>query len=156
MRRTHQSKASQQTERGMEGSSKEDRGEGRTEKGARRRHSQPAGRPNFFPLFVRRFLEIERARPFQNGQRDKAQPGRVCRPLHAVDSAQFGRLGATAPKCLFTSQKLHLHLFHRGRRGEGRGPIPPPPPPTRYARPPPSSVAAAIESLIGWLTRLTD
>lgn len=45
-------------------------------------------------------------------------------------------LGATAPKCLFTSQKLHLHLFHRGEGGRREGE--PPNPPATLARPPPA------------------
>ena len=98
MRRTHQSKASQQRRREL------------TTRG--RRGVIPI-RPNFSPLFRTTVFGEDRARPFQNGQRDRVRPGR-----RRQCSVVLCRLGATATKCLFTSQKLHLHLFRRGTRGD--------------------------------------
>ena len=157
MRRTHQSKASQQTERAKEGSSRGGHGlRSETEKAS----FPPSRDGQTSPLLsMRRFLETEPARPFQNGQRDKAQLGRVRRLLHsrrhsAVHS-WVGRLGSrsNSTKMPFYLTKATPSSFpqRRGRETGGRTAQP-----TRYARSSAPSVAAAIESLIERLTRLTD
>lgn len=138
MRRTHQSKASQQTERAKEGSSRG--GHGLRSEKASFPTSRAAKLLPFFPCdgFWRRsppalFKMVNATR--HNSGESVAYSTPVGTRLCTVGSVVLA-LGATAPKCLFTSQKLHLHLFHRGEGGRREGE--PPNPPATLARPPPA------------------